>query len=57
MSTGKITHWDECWKVHHDCAVRKIEDLEKELTKARNKIDELNFEINRLEEENCGDDL
>lgn len=27
MSRDK-THWDECWRVHHECAIAKIERLQ-----------------------------
>lgn len=26
MTDGR-THWDECWRQHHDCAVAEVERL------------------------------
>jgi len=29
---GRVrTHWSGCWRVHHDCAVARVERLEKAL--------------------------
>ena len=31
MSEVQATHWDECWRSHHECAIAKIERLQKAL--------------------------
>ena len=28
------SHWEGCWRVHHDCAVAKIEQMQEDIANA-----------------------
>lgn len=32
---GRTTHWEGCWRAHHECAVARVESLEREACKTR----------------------
>lgn len=34
------THWFGCWKVHHECALGRIEQLEKALDKIESVVND-----------------
>jgi len=60
------THWFGCWKQHHECALARIEQLEKALNKikesaltamnntkdltAQLEINQIIFEVDKMEE-------
>lgn len=60
------THWFGCWEVHHECAMTRIEQLEKALVKIKSlsldgmnmtkefntglQFNQINFEAERMEE-------
>jgi len=36
---GYGTHWHECWREHHGCCVKRVEQLEAELAECRALLD------------------
>lgn len=35
------SHWDDCWRSHHECAIAEVERLRAELEAAKTRIAEL----------------
>ena len=33
-----LTHWEDCWRVHHACAEAKIVQLQEELKKLQEEL-------------------
>ncbi len=39
MSKRESTHWHECWRVHHECAIARLEAFEAALDHMERKYD------------------